>query len=230
LGCVGVHIIAQISWVAAVALALPTGALLVRVFIVQHDYGHDSFFASKRANKWAGRACSLLTLTPFANWGHQHGLHRADWYNLDGAGSSDIYSACLAVDEYQALSHWQYCLYRLPRHPLIANVLLPPLVFVLLYRVPFDTPRERVRERWSVHLANVPLVCVFGTLVVMLGWQQVLLVHLSTMVMASILGVWLFSLQHRSRQRSGRCVISGVSSTQPCAVPRGSTCPGHCIG
>ena len=36
---------------------------------------------------------------------------------------------------------------RLPRHPLVANILLPPLVSVLLYRVPFDTPREAVRLR-----------------------------------------------------------------------------------
>jgi omega-6 fatty acid desaturase (delta-12 desaturase) len=33
--------------------------------------------------------------------------------------------------------------------------------------------------------------------VALLGWQRVLLVHVPTMVVASILGVWLFSLQHR---------------------------------
>lgn len=196
-GCVAMHIIAQVSWLVAVTLAIPTGALLVRVFIVQHDCGHGSFFASKRANTAVGRACSLLTLTPFANWSHQHGLHHADWNNLDRAGGSDIYSACLTVDQYLALSRWRRFLYRLPRHPLVANILLPPLVFVFLYRVPFDTPRERVRERRSVHLTNLALVSLFGALVVMLGWQQVLLVHLSIMVVASILGVWLFSLQHR---------------------------------
>src|SRR5689334_5963152 len=44
-GCVAMHIAAQVSWLVAVALAVPTGALLVRVFIVQHDCGHGSFFA-----------------------------------------------------------------------------------------------------------------------------------------------------------------------------------------
>ena len=196
-GCVAMHLVAPDSWLAAVALALPTGALLVRVFIVQHDCGHGSFFASQRANALVGRACSLITLTPFANWSRQHGLHHADWNNLDRKGGSDIYSACLTVDEYLALSRWQRLRHRLPRHPLIANILLPPLVFVLLYRVPFDTPREWVRERRSVHLTNLALVCLFGTLVAILGWHQVLMVHLSIMVVASILGVWLFSLQHR---------------------------------
>ena len=58
--------------------------------------------------------------------------------------------------EYLALSRWRRLLYRLPRHPLVANVLLPPLVFLVLYRVPFDTPRAWVRERRSVHLTNRP--------------------------------------------------------------------------
>ena len=112
-------------------------------------------------------------------------------------GGSDIYSACLTVSDYLALSPWRRFLYRLPRHPLIANVLLPPLVFLLLYRVPFDTPRAWRRERWSVYLTNAALVCLFGSLVAFLGWREVLLVHLPIMVVASILGVWLFSLQHR---------------------------------
>jgi omega-6 fatty acid desaturase (delta-12 desaturase) len=196
-GCVAMHLVAQVSWLLALALAVPTGALLVRVFIVQHDCGHGSFFASKSANALVGRMCSLMTMTPFANWSRQHGLHHADWNNLDRSGGSDIYSACLTVDEYLALSPWQRLLYRLPRHPLIANIVLPPLVFVLLYRVPFDTPRAWVRERWSVHLTNAALVGLFGVLVLLLGWQEVLLVHLPIMAVASILGVWLFSLQHR---------------------------------
>jgi omega-6 fatty acid desaturase (delta-12 desaturase) len=195
--CAAMHLVFPIAPFPALLLAVPTGVLLVRVFIVQHDCGHGSFFASRRANALVGRMCSVITMTPFANWSRQHALHHANWNNLDRAGGSDIYSACLTVEEYLALSRWQRLLYRLPRHPLIANILLPPLVFVLLYRVPFDTPHAWVRERWSVHLTNAALVCLFGTLVVMLGWQQVLLVHLSIMVVASILGVWLFSLQHR---------------------------------
>jgi omega-6 fatty acid desaturase (delta-12 desaturase) len=38
---------------------------------------------------------------------------------------------------------------------------------------------------------------LFGMLVAVLGWREVLLVHLPIMVVASITGVWLFSLQHR---------------------------------
>ncbi len=197
-GCAAMYLAYPVSSLLTLALSLPTGALLVRVFIVQHDCGHGSFFASRAANTAVGRLCSLITLTPFANWGRQHGAHHANWNNLDRqSAGSDIYSACLTVREYLALSPWRRFLYRLPRHPLIANLALPPLIFLLLYRLPFDTPRDWARERRSVYVTNAALVALFGALAVLLGWREVLLVHLPVMVVASILGVWLFSLQHR---------------------------------
>ena len=195
--CAAMYLVYPISVWLALALALPTGTLLVRVFIVQHDCGHGSFFASARANTIVGRACSLITLTPFANWARQHGLHHGNWSNLDRRKGADLYSACLTVREYLALSRWRRLLHRLPRHPLVANVALPPLVFLVLYRVPFDTPRCWVRERRSVHFTNAALAALFGTLALSIGWREVLTIHVSIMAVASILGVWLFSLQHR---------------------------------
>jgi omega-6 fatty acid desaturase (delta-12 desaturase) len=191
------YLVFPISHFLALALALPAGALLLRVFIVQHDCGHDAFFASRRANAIVGRLCSVMTLTPFKNWARQHNMHHGNWNNLDRRKGSDLYSSCLTVGEYKALTRWKQLLYRLPRHPLIANLILPPLVFVLLYRLPIDTPRTWKRERRSVWLTNAAIIAVFGTLAVLVGWREVLEVQLPIMIVASILGVWLFSLQHR---------------------------------
>jgi omega-6 fatty acid desaturase (delta-12 desaturase) len=88
-------------------------------------------------------------------------------------------------------------LYRLPRHPLIANLLLPPLVFLLLYCTPLDTPRNWRSERRSVHLTNLALLVMFATLVTLIGWREVLLIHVAVIAVSSVLGVWSFSLQHR---------------------------------
>ncbi len=195
--CSAMYLVYPISPLLTLALAVPTGLLLVRVFIVQHDCGHGSFFASTRANAIVGRACSLITLTPFTNWARQHSLHHGNWSNLDRRKGADLYSACLTVREYQALSPWRRFLHRLPRNPLVANVVLPPLVFLFLYRVPFDTPRRWARERRSVYFTNLALLAMFTLLAVTLGWQRVLMVHVPVMVVASIVGVWLFSLQHR---------------------------------
>ena len=117
----------------SLALTLPAAGLIVRIFIIQHDCGHGAFFRSRAANEWLGRFCSLITMTPFANWRRQHANHHAVWNNLDKrTGGADIYSTCLTVDEYRARSALGRWWYRAVRSPIVAQLLLPPLVFLLL--------------------------------------------------------------------------------------------------
>src|SRR5689334_15952186 len=47
-------------WVTLL-LAVPTAGFLVRLFIIQHDAGHGSFFGSKAANDATGFLIGLLT-------------------------------------------------------------------------------------------------------------------------------------------------------------------------
>jgi len=57
-------------------------------------------------------------------------------------------------------------LYRLSKNPVVALLLMPPIIFFVVYRIPFDTPRDWKRERYGVHLTNVALVALYGCLVV----------------------------------------------------------------
>ena len=197
-GCVAMHLVYPISYLLTLAIAVPTGAVLVRVFIVQHDCGHGAFFRSRAANAVLGHLCSVMTLTPYANWRRQHARHHGNWNNLDRRhAGADIYSSCLTVREYEALPARSRLVYRATRHPLVANLLLPPFIFLLLYRFPFDTPRDWPHERRSVHATNLALGAAIVTAGLLLGFGQVLLVQLPIMVVASIIGVWLFSIQHR---------------------------------
>lgn len=196
--CALMYVMLDVSVWLTLALAVPAAGFVVRIFILQHDCGHGSLFRSKRLNDWTGRLCGLVTLTPYANWRRQHALHHANWNNLDRRESgADIYSTCLTTAEYRALPLGKRLVYRLVRHPLIALVLLPPLVFLAVYRVPFDTPPSWRRERLSVHFTNLALVALFTTMGLTLGFGAVALVQLPIMVVAAIIGVWLFSVQHR---------------------------------
>ncbi len=180
------------------ALAVPTAGFVVRLFIIQHDCGHGAYFRARWANETVGWLCSLTTFTPYAFWRRHHAAHHAVWNNLDKRPTGgDIYSGCLTLQEYQALSPLRQRLYRLALHPLVSQVLLPPVLFLLVYRVPFDTPRIWRKERRSVYLTNLGIAAMLATLVVLIGWWPVLLVQLPTLALASIVGVWLFSVQHR---------------------------------
>lgn len=180
------------------ALAVPAGGLIVRIFMLQHDCGHASLFRSRRLNGLVGAACSLVTLTPFAYWRRLHARHHGSWNNLDGRGiPADFFSDCLTLAEYHALSPMRRRLYRITHHPALVHLLLPPIIFILLYRLPFDTPASCRRERVSVGLLNLSLVAVFAVLIVVFGAERVMLVHLPALAFAAIVGIWLFSVQHR---------------------------------
>lgn len=220
--CAAMYAALEIAYVLALAMAPLAAGFLVRIFIIQHDCGHAAFFRSRRANDLVGFACSLLTLTPYSSWRRQHAGHHGVWNDLDRRQSgADIYSSCLTVDEFRALSPARRCWYRVTRHPLVANVLLPPLVFILLYRLPFDMPRSWRRERRGVHLTSLAIVVVFAGLGSAVGFDRMAAIQLPVMALAAIAGVWLFTVQHRGEQAQW---IRHDAWNPTVAALHGSTC------
>jgi acyl-lipid omega-6 desaturase (Delta-12 desaturase) len=86
---------------------------------------------------------------------------------------------------------------RLTHHPFVSNIVFPPLIFLLLYRVPFDSTRGWRRERCHIFVTDLALIAWIGGLGFIAGYARVAEVQLSIMIVASIIGVWLFSIQHR---------------------------------
>ena len=187
-----------VSFWLSLALVPVAAGLVVRLFIIQHDCGHGAFFQSRRANLVVGVLCSLATLTPFTNWRRHHAQHHAMWNNLDTRDmTSDIYSTCLTVAEYEAMTPFKRWMARTVRHPLIAHFIIPPVVFLILYRVPFETPRAWAKERMAVYLTDAGIAVGVIAMVLALGLWPVLLIQVPVIAVAAIIGVWLFSIQHR---------------------------------
>jgi omega-6 fatty acid desaturase (delta-12 desaturase) len=215
----------DLSPALSLALALPAAGFMVRLFIIQHDCGHGSFFRSARANSLAGMLCSLFTLTPFQSWRRQHAGHHGQWNNLDRRSGLDMYSDCLTVREYRLLPPARRFTYRLLRHPVVAHLLVPPLVFLLLYRTAFDTPRDWRRERRSIHATNIAIAAMVALLGWRLGFGPVAIVELSIVLVAAIAGVWLFGLQHKfegaawTRQSEWDFTTAALSGTSCLRLP-----------
>jgi len=208
------------------ALSVPAAGLIVRIFIIQHDCGHGAFFRNPAANIWVGRFCSLITMTPYANWRQQHAQHHASWNNLDRReGGVDIYSTCMTVAEFRSLPPLGRWWHRAVRHALVSHLLLPPFVFMLFYRIPVDTP-VTWRGLTSVLLTDVGLVAVFTTLVLLLGAGTVALVQIPTISLAAIIGVWMFSVQHRfegvlwARQKEWNATGAALLGSSHLKLPR----------
>ena len=51
----------EVGYWLTLLLAVPTTGFLMRLFMIQHDCGHGSFFKSRRARDWVGRSPSGST-------------------------------------------------------------------------------------------------------------------------------------------------------------------------
>ncbi|MCB9991223.1 MAG: fatty acid desaturase [Rhodospirillales bacterium] len=182
---------------------IPAGGLLVRLFIVQHDCGHGSYFPSKAANEWTGRVLSVFTWTPYDFWRRAHNMHHASSGNLDkrGIGSIDT----LTRREYEALPPRGQLMYRLYRNPFLLLVLGTPAYVMVGQRFlhgsgsPFIDSYNGLagRSEWkSIIGLDVALAVIYGALVMAFGWG-VLVLLLLPVVIAAWAGGWLFFIQHQ---------------------------------
>jgi omega-6 fatty acid desaturase (delta-12 desaturase) len=183
------------SYWLTLLLALPTAGLLVRLFIIQHDCGHHSFFQSRRANDLLGAFCGLFTLTPYRLWRRSHSRHHASSGDLSHRGHGDVW--VLTVEEYFSRSYLGQLQYRLYRHPLFLFAIGPGFLFVVQNRFTYQVPRAWRRERGSVHITNLGILAALVAAWCTIGLAAFLLVHLPIVLIAASVGSWLFFIQHQ---------------------------------
>jgi acyl-lipid omega-6 desaturase (Delta-12 desaturase) len=181
-------------WITLV-LAVLAGGFLMRIFIIQHDCGHGSFFKSTKANDIVGSVFGVLTLTPYYYWRRNHSIHHATVGNLDRRGVGDVYT--MTVNEYIHGSRWERFKYRFFRYPLVLLGLGPMFMFVLVQRFPLGMPKSFKRERYSVYWTDLAAAAIVAVMGLTIGLRAFLLVHLPAMLLAATVEVWMFYIQHQ---------------------------------
>lgn len=191
-------------WPLALAMAPMTGLLLVKLFTIQHDCGHGSYFNNKRASHALGFFISLLTFTPYGFWRDAHNRHHASSGDLERRGVGGVDT--LTVPEYRALPLGKRILYRVYRHPIVMIVIGAPLYFLMLQRLPLAGAMPfaetyqgmKLNQIWkSVLTLNAGLALFYGGLSLWLGLGTVALVFLPVVTVAAWIGTWLFFVQHQ---------------------------------
>jgi len=185
--------LAQGFW-PALLLVMPAALFMVRLFIIQHDCGHGSYFRSPRANNMLGILLGIVTMMPYRAWRRDHAVHHAGCGNLARRGIGDV--TTLTVTEYRASSRRRRLAYRLYRHPFVLFA-VGPIYLLLRYRL-FTTNPFRDRASWLGILGTdaaaatlaAGAAALIGPVAFLAGWGSVLL-------LASAIGVWLFYVQHQ---------------------------------
>ena len=185
----------EVGYWLTLVVAIPAAGLLVRLFIIQHDCGHGSYFTSQRMANAVGTALALLTLTPYHYWKTNHALHHAHAGKLDKRTGGDVRT--LTVAEYRALGRWRRLAYRLIRNPVLLVGVLTTLHFVVVHRFPWDMPRSRTREWRSVWWTNVAISAALAGAWFTVGVGQVLVVQGTLMLYGCAFAGWLTHTQHQ---------------------------------
>lgn len=187
--------VAHYSYLAAFFLSALNGLFLLRLFCIQHDCGHGSFYENRTLSDWIGRGLGVVTLTPYDVWRRTHSIHHSHAGDLDKRGIGDVIT--LTVEEYHQKTAFGRFLYRAYRHPLVMFGLGPTYLFFLQNRLPLGLMKQG-RKYWiSAMGTNAAIAMILGAIVYFGGLQALFLVFLPTTLIAASIGVWLFYVQHQ---------------------------------
>jgi omega-6 fatty acid desaturase (delta-12 desaturase) len=185
----------DVSFWLMLPLALLTAGFQMRMFIIQHDCGHNSFFPSKRANNILGGILGVFTLTPYAYWRKTHAIHHATSGDLDFRGIGDV--EVRTMQEFSDMNWWGRLRYRAFRNPVFMFGLAPAILFLIIHRIPLNIPPQWKRERRSVYQTDIAWAVYVIGMMLIFGPGKFWIVYLTTSIIASTLGIWLFWVQHQ---------------------------------
>ncbi|MFT4664420.1 MAG: omega-6 fatty acid desaturase (delta-12 desaturase) [Polaribacter sp.] len=187
-----------VNYWLTLALAILNAFFLVRIFIIQHDCGHQSFLNSKEWNNRIGFICSFISLIPYQYWAKSHNFHHAHNGELEVRDIGDV--DLFTVEEYKALPKGKRLKYRIYRTPIVM-FLIGPLYYLLIHnRFPFIKMKGWEVARHSLRKSNVLLVSFYIGMGFLLGWKSFLMVQAPIVVFFAIIAIWFFYVQHQHEE------------------------------
>lgn len=188
----------------ALAFCFLAGLFLTRIFIIQHDCGHQSFFPDKDKNDRTGFLMSFMTCIPYKYWARSHHHHHAHQGQLDTRTIGDV--TLLTVREYNELSAWGKVKYRIYRSVPVMFV-LGPIYYILIHnRIPFIQFKGWEKEKRALTKTNIYLFLFYvalGLLIGLLHWdigygfKKLATLYIPILGTFAFTAIWFFYMQHQ---------------------------------
>lgn len=182
------YFLSQYSYYWVLALAIPTHIFHARMFVVMHDCGHFSFCKSRFLNNLVGHVTAFFFLTPFFMWRELHNKHHRFQGNLDKRDQSlDVWT--LTTDEYKNAAIFKRLAYRIYRHPLFLFSIAPFFLFLIIFRVPFESFSKKAVFN-IVFLDLILAICLYN-------FPWFFLVQAPSLLLGFAMASFLFYIQHQ---------------------------------
>lgn len=190
----------SLDW--SIWIAIPIGLInvffLIRIFIIQHDCGHQSFLRSRRWNNIIGWFCSFFSTIPFKYWAKVHTHHHAHTGQLEERDIGDIDT--ITVREFKARSKWKRFQYRVFRSPLVLFLIVPLVYFLISNRIPTLNLKYWYQVKRTQIINNALIILCYLGLGYLLGWQRFLIIHLTIVFGFFCVAFWFFYVQHQHEE------------------------------
>lgn len=194
--------VAYVSWwPARMGLSLVGSLLMVRAFVLYHDFMHGSILSGSRFAKALFYSFGLAMLTPPSIWRFSHNFHHANIGKpipvKQGRFSlltSDIGAVPLmTTDMWRQATFSERFFYRLSRHPL---TILAAYITVFMYSLCISPLLADPRKNWQAGLSIATHLMLILGLYMMFDFSVAFYSLLLPFVIASALGAYLFYVQH----------------------------------
>lgn len=178
-------------WPVRLLASLVEGLVIVRAFILVHDFHHGAIFRKSAVGSLIFGAFGTLILTPPRVWRDTHNYHHAHTAKIVGAqiGSFPV----MTVEMWRRADASKRRAYALARHPI---TMVFGYVTIFLLGMCLASFLRKPRENWGSGLALV----VHFALLVGLGWAfgpaMPLFVLVLPLVVGCAMGSYLFYAQH----------------------------------
>lgn len=178
-------------WPLRLLASILGALLLVRAFILYHDFMHGSILPGSKPARAVFYTYGALNLTPPRSWRDSHNFHHA---NVGRIAVPNIGAFPLMTAEmWRAASRTERMRYRLIRHPV---TILCAYVTIFLFSVTLSVLLRRPRRYWDSGLALLAHGAVFAGLWLLGGFDTLFFALLLPMTLAGALGGYLFYAQH----------------------------------
>jgi acyl-lipid omega-6 desaturase (Delta-12 desaturase) len=214
---------AGVSHWLTTAITLLMSLFLLRVFVLMHECGHGSLFATARLNKAFGFLFGVVSGMPQYVWSQHHSYHHStngNWAKYRGPLDT------ASVDEYAAMPPEQQRHYRRARNIWMAPIagflylvvnprvnwvrgsiglvrhilkkkIAQPGVSIRAHAADFKTPYwASAQEYWHMSWNNVVLLSLWALMSLAVGPGLFLAVYAVSMSLSGGAGILIFTVQH----------------------------------
>lgn len=176
-----------------IALAIPSGILLCRFFVIEHDCGHNSFFTKRKYNKLAGLILGFFTMVPSSIWNHIHNLHHGNVGNLDRRSSNpELWT--MTVEEYVNAHFLKKLVYRIFRSKTM-RLFITPLLWMIIPRIPIPQLGNKILISVIIHDIIYAIILYF--ILVNGQFLAFMIIYLLPVYLFNFMASIMFYLQHQ---------------------------------